>query len=289
MKVIYASKIEQAVYTAFLKANFTIPPDIDTAIRQAQEKESSPIGRQVLAQIIENHAIAEKEHIALCQDTGMAIIFACVGQELSIRGGNFEEAIHTGVRRAYQDGYLRKSVVDDPLYTRKNTADNTPAIIHTRIVPGETLTLIALPKGFGSENMSRIAMLAPSKGEAGVVDFVVQCVKEAMANPCPPVVVGVGIGGDFEYAALLSKKALARSIQTHHPDARYRKLETTLYTKINELGIGPAGTGGDTTCLGVNIETFPTHIASIPVAVNMCCHACRHKTIVLEGESHDAH
>jgi fumarate hydratase subunit alpha len=234
----------------------------------------------MLDKIIINSDIASKENMPMCQDTGMAVIFVELGQDVHIVGGSLKEAINEGIRQGYSEGYLRKSVVKDPL-TRVNTGDNTPAVIHIDIVDGEELKITIAPKGFGSENMSRIKMLKPSDGVEGVKEFVLETVKIAGPNPCPPIIVGVGIGGTFEKAAELSKKALLRSIEERNNDTYYSDLEDELITKINKLGIGPQGFGGKTTALGVNIETYPTHIAGLPVAVNISCHATRHAEIVL--------
>ena len=279
IRQIKADTITQTVKKLFMDCNYFIGKDIMESLETAYKCETSPVGKSVLAQIIENDKIAEKEEIPLCQDTGMAILFVEYGDKVVIEDGSFEEAVNEGVRRAYCDGYLRKSVVDDPVFDRKNTNDNTPAVIHTTIVSGDKIRITAGCKGFGSENMSAIKMLSPSAGVEGVKDFVLDTVKKAGPNPCPPIVVGVGIGGTFEKAAQLSKYATFRSVDSSNPDERYSALEVELLEKINELNIGPAGLGGKTTALKVNIEYTPTHIASIPVAVNICCHACRHKSI----------
>ena len=235
----------------------------------------------MLSQLAENYRIAHDERVAICQDTGMAVLFLDVGQEVRFTGGSFEEAIQEGVRQAYREGYLRKSVVREPVFDRANTGDNTPAILHVKIVPGDQVHILALAKGFGSENMSAIKMLPPSAGEQGVLDFIVETVKNAGPNPCPPVIVGVGVGGDFEQAALIAKRMTAQSVGSQNPDSRYAALEQKALTAVNRLGIGPAGIGGRTTALAVNIGFAPTHIAGLPVAVNICCHASRHAETVL--------
>ncbi len=280
MREITTRQIEDAVAALVTEANFRLPDDIESALCSAAETEISPTGKEVLQNITENARIAKKESVPICQDTGMAVFFLEVGQEVHITGTSLEDAVNQGVRRGYTDGFLRASVVSDPLQ-RTNTGDNTPAIIHTRITSGDRLKISFLPKGFGSENMSRIAMLSPSAGAMGVMDFIFETVKAAGPNPCPPIVVGVGLGGDFEKAALLSKAALMRPVSEHHPDTFYAEMEETLLARINTLGIGPAGMGGTVTALGVNIETYPTHIAGLPVAVNICCHVSRHQSIIL--------
>ena len=279
MREIATADIIAAVREMCISANLMLAPDMQRALREAADKEKSPLGKKVLGQLKENMKIAEAEDIPICQDTGMAVFFVRLGQEVHIDGG-LTEAINEGVRQGYTDGYLRKSVVGDPLL-RLNTKDNTPAIIHYDVVPGDELSITIAPKGFGSENMSRQFMLKPADGVEGVKSAVLQTVRDAGPNACPPFVVGVGIGGDFELSAILAKKALTRSIEVHSPLAHIRDLEEELLTRINQLGIGPAGLGGSVTALAVNIETYPTHIAGLPVAVNMCCHVNRHKTVVL--------
>ena len=274
-RTIAAETITAAVKQLFLDCNYDIGGDILAALKNAREQEASPVGRSVLDQIIENDAIAAEERIPLCQDTGMAVLFVEYGDKVCVEG-DFEEAVTEGVRQAYRDGYLRKSVVSDPVFDRVNTKDNTPAIIHTKIVSGNTIRITAGGKGFGSENMSAIKMLTPSYGVEGVKQFILDTVFAAGPNPCPPIVVGVGIGGTFERAAQLAKKATFRPIDTQNPDPRYAEMEQELLEQINMMGFGPAGLGGNTTALGVNIETSPTHIAGMPVAVNICCHAARH-------------
>jgi fumarate hydratase subunit alpha len=258
-----------------IEANFKLASDVDVAIREAYDKESSSLGKRVLGQLLDNLDIAENEYIPICQDTGMVIVFVTIGQEVYIEGGSLEEAINEGIRRGYKEGYLRKSIVYDPLI-RNNTKDNTPGIIHYQIVTGDQLQIIVAPKGFGSENMSRVYMLKPSDEVEGIKKVVLETVKLAGPNACPPIVVGVGIGGSFEKCALLAKKALTRNIGVGSDIPHIRKLEEDLLLAINDLGIGPGGLGGNTTALGVNIETYPTHIAGLPVAINIGCHVNRH-------------
>lgn len=276
IRQIKAETVTETVKQLFLDCNYFIGKDIMTALEKARENEKSKVGKSVLTQIIENDKLAAKEEVPLCQDTGMAILFVEYGDKVVIEDGCFEDAVNEGVRQAYKDGYLRKSVVNDPVFDRLNTKDNTPAIIHTRIVKGDKIKITAGGKGFGSENMSAIKMLTPSYGIEGVKKFILDTVRTAGPNPCPPIVVGVGIGGTFERCAQLAKKATFRAIDTHNEDERYAKLEDELLESINKMGFGPAGLGGTTTAIGVNIETSPTHIAGMPVAVNICCHAARH-------------
>lgn len=276
IRQIKAETVTETVKQLFLDCNYFIGKDIMTALEKARENEKSEVGKSVLTQIIENDKLAAKEEVPLCQDTGMAILFVEYGDKVVIEDGSFEDAVNEGVRQAYKDGYLRKSVVNDPVFDRLNTKDNTPAIIHTRIVKGDKIKITAGGKGFGSENMSAIKMLTPSYGIDGVKKFILDTVRTAGPNPCPPIVVGVGIGGTFERCAQLAKKATFRAIDTHNADERYAKLEDELLESINKMGFGPAGLGGTTTAIGVNIETSPTHIAGMPVAVNICCHAARH-------------
>lgn len=276
IRQIKAETVTETVKQLFLDCNYFIGKDIMTALEKARENEKSKVGKSVLTQIIENDKLAAKEEVPLCQDTGMAILFVEYGDKVVIEDGSFEDAVNEGVRQAYKDGYLRKSVVNDPVFDRLNTKDNTPAIIHTRIVKGDKIKITAGGKGFGSENMSAIKMLTPSYGIEGVKKFILDTVRTAGPNPCPPIVVGVGIGGTFERCAQLAKKATFRAIDTHNEDERYAKLEDELLESINKMGFGPAGLGGTTTTIGVNIETSPTHIAGMPVAVNICCHAARH-------------
>ena len=274
MRKILAEKVTETVRRLCIEANCYLPLDVKDCIENSYSEESWPQAREILEQIMDNYKIAESKARPICQDTGLACVFVNVGQEVQIEG-NLTEAIHEGVRRGYGEGYLRKSVVKDPL-NRVNTGDNTPAMIYYDIVPGDKLEITVAPKGAGSENMSRIAMLKPSDGLQGVKDFILQTVKEAGPNPCPPIVVGVGVGGTFDKAAFLAKKALIRSLDERNSDPFWAKLEIELLEKINELGIGPQGFGGKTTALCVNIEQFPTHIASLPVAVNINCHVTRH-------------
>lgn len=279
IRQIKAETVTETVKQLFLDCNYFIGKDIMTALEKARENEKSEVGKSVLTQIIENDKLAAKEEVPLCQDTGMAILFVEYGDKVVIEDGSFEDAVNEGVRQAYKDGYLRKSVVNDPVFDRLNTKDNTPAIIHTRIVKGDKIKITAGGKGFGSENMSAIKMLTPSYGIDGVKKFILDTVRTAGPNPCPPIVVGVGIGGTFERCAQLAKKATFRAIDTHNADERYAKLEDELLESINKMGFGPAGLGGTTTAIGVNIETSPTHIAGMPVAVNICCHAARHASV----------
>ena len=281
IREISAEEITQAVKKLFTDCNYYIGEDISQAIENAQKNEELQIAKDVLQQLIDNNRIAADEQIPLCQDTGMAVLFVEYGDKVVVKDGSFKAAVEEGVRRAYIDGYLRKSVVTDPVFDRKNTKDNTPAVIHTEIVEGDKIHIVAGGKGFGSENMSAIKMLTPSAGVEGVKKFVLDTVAHAGPNPCPPMVVGVGIGGTFEKAAQLAKRATLRPINTSNPDERYASLEEELLTEINKMNIGPAGLGGKTSALGLNIETYPTHIAGMPVAVNICCHAARHKEVTI--------
>lgn len=280
MREICASKILETVERLCVKANEQLPEDVKCALRSCRKKEDGVLAGGVLDQIIENFEIAERESVPICQDTGMACVFLEIGQDVHIAGGNLTEAVNEGVRRGYENGYLRKSVVEDPL-RRKNTGDNTPAMIYTEIVPGDQIKITVAPKGFGSENMSAIRMLKPSAGLQGIKDFILETVENAGPNPCPPMVVGVGIGGTFDKAALLAKKALMRPLDSSNPDPFYADLEEEMLEKINALGIGPQGFGGRTTAIGLNIETMPTHIAGMPCAININCHVTRHQTEVL--------
>lgn len=281
MREVNTEEIRKTVKDLFLKINYDIGSDVIAALKKGLETEESETGRAVLEQILKNNKIATDEQIAICQDTGFSIIFVKLGQDVRLTGGDFNDAINQGVREAYEEGYLRKSVVDDPLFDRTNTKDNTPAIVHLEIVPGDKIHIEVTAKGGGSENMSAMKVLTPSQGEQGVRDFVVDAVKNAGPNPCPPIVVGVGIGGTIEKCALLSKKATLRKLGEHNPDPRYSQLEKDLLEEINKLGIGPGGFGGRVTALAVNIEYFPAHIASLPVVVNTCCHAARHDKAVI--------
>ena len=279
MREIQAEIITRTVAKLCVEANCHLPEDMKHCIRTARAAEPWPQGQEILDRIIENFEVADRENMPVCQDTGMACVFVKLGQEVHVVG-DLNEAIHEGVRQGYREGYLRKSVVRDPL-DRVNTGDNTPAVITYDIVPGDRIEITLAPKGFGSENMSAIKMLRPSDGVEGVKEFVLKTVESAGPNPCPPIVVGVGIGGTFDKAASLAKRALLRDADSSHPDAFYADLEKELLKKINALGIGPQGFGGRTTALAVNIETFPTHIAGLPVAVNINCHVTRHQTEVI--------
>lgn len=280
MKDINVLDIIETVKKLCIDSNYYLSKDVKDKIVEAQKNEEWPMAKGILDKILKNVDIAEKENMPMCQDTGMACIFVEIGQEVHIVGGNLEEAINEGVRKGYTEGYLRKSVVCDPI-NRVNTKDNTPAIIYYNIVSGDKLKITVAPKGFGSENMSQVKMLKPADGLEGVKKFVLNVVKEAGPNPCPPIVVGIGIGGSFDKAANLAKRALIRPLDRRNPDEFYSNLEGELLNKINELGIGPQGFGGKTTALAVNIETYPTHIAGLPVAVNINCHVTRHKEAIL--------
>jgi len=281
MRELDAERISSEVARLSMEANYYLGEDVLRRLREFREREKSPTGRETLDIILKNYEMAAREHLPSCQDTGVAVVFVEFGQDLHIVGGDFNEAINEGVRRGYRDGYLRKSMVDDPVIERRNTGDNTPAVIHTEIVPGDRLKLTVAPKGGGAENMSEVRMMTAADGLEGVMDFVVDRVRRSGGNPCPPVVVGVGLGGNFEQSALLAKKALLRPLDSRHPEEKWAKVEETLLERINRLGIGPQGFGGTTTALAVMIRTMPCHIASMPVAVNMQCHAARHKSVVL--------
>ena len=282
MREINVKEITDVVSRLCMEANYNLPEDVLAVIKAAKNKEDSPTGKAIFDEIIENTCIAKNEKLAICQDTGFAIFFVELGQDVHIVGGNFTDAINEGVRRGYKDGYLRKSIVDDPVLSRVNTKDNTPAIIYTDIVPGDKLKLIFCPKGGGAENMSEVRMLTAAHGIEGVKKFVVERISKSGGNPCPPVVVGVGIGGTFEKCAMLAKRALLREpMGSHHTDPRFAKVEQELLDEINKLGIGPMGLGGRTTALAVHIETYPCHIATMPVAVNLNCHVARHKSAVI--------
>lgn len=280
MREIQASQITDTIQRLCIEANTVLPEDMKQAISACRACEDGEIARGVLDNIIENYQIAEKEQVPICQDTGMACVFLEIGQDVHIVGGDLTEAVNEGVRRGYEKGYLRKSVVKDPV-RRGNTGDNTPAMIYTEIVPGENVKITVGPKGFGSENMSAIRMFKPSAGLQGIKNFILETVEAAGPNPCPPMVVGVGIGGTFDKAAFLAKKALMRPVDSENPDPYYADLEKKMLEKINKLGIGPQGFGGKTTAVGLNIETMPTHIAGMPCAINISCHVTRHKTEVL--------
>lgn len=275
MRTLHTDKIIEAVKEMCISANLYLAEDMDSKIRQAAKEEDSTLGKQILNQLIENMEIAGEDKTPICQDTGMAVFFVNVGQDLHIEGMNLTDAINEGVRRGYTDGYLRKSVVRDPLL-RENTGDNTPAIIHYDIVPGDQLEITIAPKGFGSENMSKVYMLKPADGEEGIRQSVLAAVKDAGPNACPPMVVGVGIGGTFEKCALMAKDALTREVGTHSDIQWVKDLEEEMLETINKLGIGPGGLGGTTTALAVNVNTYPTHIAGLPVGINICCHVNRH-------------
>jgi fumarate hydratase subunit alpha len=275
MKIISVKQVTNTVKRLCMEACTMLGDDVVGVLKACAEKEESPIGKEILLKIIENARVAADQKIPLCQDTGMAVVFLEIGQDVSFTDGSLVEAVNEGVRQGYREGHLRKSVLHPIL--RENTGDNTPAVVHTEIVPGDSLKITVAPKGFGSENMSRVMMFPPSAGIEGVKNFVVQRVEEAGGNPCPPMVVGVGIGGTFEKAALLAKKALLRPLGTPNPDGSLNALEQELLDRINRLGIGPMGLGGSTTALAVHVNIYPTHIASIPCAVNIQCHSCRHK------------
>ncbi|WP_416337019.1 fumarate hydratase [Desulfitobacterium sp.] len=282
LKRIHINTIIDAVEKLCIKANYDLGKDVIASFNKALTTEESPLGREVFARLIENAAIAHEERVPMCQDTGMTVIFVELGQDLHIEGGLLTDALNEGVRRGYEKGYLRKSVVNDP-FERVNTQDNTPAIIHYDLVQGDELHITVAPKGAGSENMGAIKMCKPSDGLEGVMQFVVDTVDKAGGNPCPPIIVGVGVGGNMEKATLLAKKALTRDVGVHNPEERLAKIEEELLERINKLGIGPQGFGGVNTALAVNLEVYPTHIAMLPVAVNINCHAARHKEITLKG------
>ena len=275
IREINVKELTENISEMCIQANHYLSPDMDACMKEAVQTEKSELGRKILNQLQENLEIADKEMIPICQDTGMAVIFMEIGQDVHFVGGDFEEAVNEGVRRGYVDGYLRKSVVKDPLI-RENTKDNTPAILHTKIVQGDKVRITLAPKGFGSENMSRIFMLKPADGIEGVKNAILTAVKDAGPNACPPMVVGVGIGGTFEKCALLAKQALTRPVNEHSDIPYVKDLEEEMLTRINKLGIGPGGLGGTTTALAVYINTYPTHIAGLPVAINICCHVNRH-------------
>ena len=280
MRTVNVSEITAAVREMAISVNHELSPDMQKKLKEAVAKEESPLGKQILEQLQENLKIAKEDRIPICQDTGMAVVFLEVGQDVHLIGGDITEAVNLGVHQAYVDGYLRKSVVSDPLI-RENTKDNTPAVIHFSIVPGENVKVTLAPKGFGSENMSRVFMLKPADGIEGVKNAILTAVKDAGPNACPPVVVGAGIGGTFEKAALMAKEALARPADQHSDIPYVKEMEEELLEKINCLGIGPGGLGGRMTALAVNIKTYPTHIAGLPVAVNICCHVNRHISRVI--------
>ena len=277
MREIKAGDITETVAQLCQRANFELDEDVLAALKQAQQTEESPLGKEVLHQLIENARIAEQKNLPLCQDCGTAVVFLEVGQEVHVTGGDLYEAVTEGIRQGYTQGYLRKSLVSQPFSARKNTKDNTPPVIHTEIVPGDHIEVICLPKGGGSENMSKLAILRPGEGREGIIDLVVRTVDEAGANPCPPLIIGLGIGGTAEEVMLLAKKALLRPLGKPNPDPEVAELEQELLSRINDLGIGPLGLGGSTTALAVHAEVRPTHITSLPVAINFQCHSARHK------------
>ncbi len=280
MRDVDVGEITSAVKNLSMETNYYLGDDVIKALSVAAEKEESPLGKEIINQILENAIIAKTEDIPLCQDTGLSTVFVELGQEVHLAGGGLEEAIQEGIRQGYGEGYLRKSMVEDPL-RRKNTGDNTPAVISLRIVPGDKIKITMLPKGGGSENMSTTKILKPADGEAGVKDFVVETVRIAGGNPCPPIIVGIGIGGSFDKCAHIAKRALLRRVGSVHSDPYYADMEKELLERINNTGIGPMGLGGRSTALAVHIETHPCHIASLPVAVNTQCHSARHKEIVI--------
>ncbi len=275
MRTLNVEEISKNIKEMCIEANHFLSKDMDIAMKNAVSTEKSPLGKKILSQLQDNLKIAGKDMIPICQDTGMAVVFLEIGQDVHFEGGNLEDAVNEGIRRGYVDGYLRKSVVKDPIL-RENTKDNTPGIIHYKIVPGDQVKIKVAPKGFGSENMSRVFMLKPADGIEGVKEAVLTAVKDAGPNACPPMVVGVGIGGTFEKCALLAKEALTREVGSHSDIPYVKELEEELLERINKIGIGPGGLGGSTTALAVNVNTYPTHIAGLPVAVNICCHVNRH-------------
>jgi fumarate hydratase subunit alpha len=281
VKEIHVSQITETVARLCQDATHNLPEDVVAALRRAESTEESPLARQVLLEILDNAELARREMLPLCQDTGTAVVFAEVGQDVHIVGGAFVDAVNAGVAKGYTEGYLRKSIVDKPFSARANTQDNTPAVVHTEIVPGDRLKLAVMPKGGGCENMSRFAILLPGVGREGITNFVLRAVEESGGNPCPPVIVGVGIGGTAEYSMTLAKKALTRRVGDHNPDPETAELEAELLEKVNALGLGPQAVGGRNTALAVHIETYPTHIAALPVAVNLQCHSARFKSAEL--------
>jgi fumarate hydratase subunit alpha len=281
MRTIEAGAITEAISRLFKQASYELGEDVLAALKKAKKDEESPLGREVIDTILKNARIAAEEKIPLCQDCGVAVVFLELGQDVHIVGGELYAAVNEGVRRAYQEGYLRKSVVSRPFSERENTGDNTPAVIHTDIVSGDKLKIAVMPKGGGAENMTRLGMLLPASGRRGVVDFILNAVREAWSNPCPPVIVGVGIGGTAEKAMVLAKHALIRKVGEPNPDKENADLEKEILQKVNNLGIGPMGYGGRITALAVHVESFPAHITALPVAVNLQCHSARHREIVL--------
>lgn len=281
MRTVKVNTITEAVAELCIKANYELPKDVTEKIKEAKTREKSELGKYCFLQIMHNLRIAKMKKVPICQDTGMVVVFVEIGQNVHITGGRLTDAINKGIRLGYKRGYLRKSIVDDPIFARKNTGDNTPAVIHTSITSGSKIKITVVPKGFGSENMSRLTVLKPTDGAEGVKKFVVDTVKQAGSNPCPPSIVGVGIGGTIEKAAMLAKEALIRPLNVHNPDAKIARLERQILLEINKLGIGPQGFGGSITALSVNIETYPTHIAGLPVAVNIGCYVSRHASVML--------
>ncbi|MGL5512318.1 MAG: fumarate hydratase [Sporomusa sp.] len=281
MRTIDVSHITDAVAKLAIDANYYLSDDIRAALETGQKLEESPLGKAILDQLVENSCIARDEKMPICQDTGMAVIFMEVGQDVHITGGSLTDAVNAGVAKGYAEGYLRKSVVSEPLFNRKNTGDNTPSILHTSIVPGDKIKITLAPKGFGSENMSALKMFKPSDGLPAVKKFVIDTVINAGSNPCPPIVIGIGIGGTMEQAAIIAKKALLRSIDERNPHPEYANLEQQLLELVNKTGVGPQGLGGRVTALAVNVEYYPTHIAGLPVAININCHATRHAEVEL--------
>ena len=281
MRIVNTKEISKAVEKLLVEANYFLPDSLANRIKAFQDKETNILAKSVLSKLTENLDAAKELNVPICQDTGMAVIFLEIGQQVFLEGDLLEDAVNEGTAKAYIGGYMRKSIVKDPLFDRKNTNDNTPAVIHTKVVPGDKIKITVAPKGFGSENMSRIKMFNPSAEKKDIVDFVTETVKIAGGNPCPPVVVGVGIGGTFEYAAFLAKKALTRDVDVRNPDDKYAQLENEMLEAVNRLNVGPQGFGGKTTALAVNIETFPTHIAGLPCAVNIGCHVTRHKSFII--------
>lgn len=281
MREIDASQIKYEISKMCMKANYVLEEDMIEAFKNSLKKEESPVGKDILKQLVENMDIAEKNNCPICQDTGVAVFFVELGQDVHIVNGSFEKAVNDGVIKGYKDGYLRKSMVDDPVFERKNTQDNTPAEIYTKIVDGDRIKITFIPKGGGSENMSEIRMMKPADGIEGVKNFVIERVKKSGGNPCNPIIVGVGIGGTFEMCALLAKKAVSRPVNIRNSDERYKKVELELIEKVNDLGLGPMGMGGRITAIAVNIETHPCHIASMPVAVNIQCHANRRTQVII--------
>lgn len=275
MRTINTDKITETIKEMCMQVNVCLSDDVKEALLSGKEKEESPIGRQILNQLEENMEIAKESRIPICQDTGMTVVFLKIGQDVHIEGGYIEDAVNEGIRQGYEQGYLRKSVVGDPLI-RENTKDNTPGVIHYEIIPGDKIEITVAPKGFGSENMSRLFMLKPADGIEGVKKAILESVEAAGPNACPPMVIGVGIGGTFEKCAILAKKALTRDLNSHSPIPYIKELEEEMLEQVNKLGIGPGGLGGRVTAIGLNIETYPTHIAGLPVAVNICCHVNRH-------------